>query len=285
MLRKNHYSVEEFFLNSSAESSVSDTQIYVKYFCDSLWFKGCKIQTNCPQTSYYIYSLNLSGKLTNLQNQSSGIMNYRAGTFSILKLPASKINVMVSKHENLKRKFMVLLNNKLHDIIVSAVFSNNTSIKLYDISRVIIIMNNIRACLQQAQTDNIQLTGYYFQLVDELKRQQQNLLYPLPLQKALDYINNNCNDKNLSREQIAAHVGISVRSLSNMFQQYLKVEFFNYVINLRLERVARMLKYSSTPIKEIASKCGYSTPNYLSRIFKNRYGVTCRDYRQKKYFG
>jgi AraC-like DNA-binding protein len=52
-----------------------------------------------------------------------------------------------------------------------------------------------------------------------------------------------------------------------------------YVWNCRLALAADMLKRnrkSRVEIREIAYRCGFSTPAHFSRAFKERYGVTPR---------
>jgi two-component system response regulator YesN len=42
-----------------------------------------------------------------------------------------------------------------------------------------------------------------------------------------------------------------------------------------------MLKDPAKSIKEVGSECGYSDPNYFSRIFKKSTGMTPTEYKER----
>jgi len=46
----------------------------------------------------------------------------------------------------------------------------------------------------------------------------------------------------------------------------------DYIGNFRLEKAKVMLENTSFTISEVAYKSGFSSPNYFSTVFKNRYG-------------
>ena len=51
----------------------------------------------------------------------------------------------------------------------------------------------------------------------------------------------------------------------------------NFILNYRLKFAATMLqKYPDIPVSEVGDKCGFSSPVYFSRCFKNQYGVTLK---------
>lgn len=55
----------------------------------------------------------------------------------------------------------------------------------------------------------------------------------------------------------------------------------NYILNYRLKYAATMLrKYPDMPVAEIGDKCGFSSPVYFGRCFKNQYGTTPQNYRK-----
>lgn len=52
-----------------------------------------------------------------------------------------------------------------------------------------------------------------------------------------------------------------------------------YILEKRTEKVADLLKYSDENISSIGYQCGFTSPAHLSRVFKNKYGVTPSEYR------
>ena len=54
----------------------------------------------------------------------------------------------------------------------------------------------------------------------------------------------------------------------------------DYINNYKLESAKMMLEDTDLSVSEIAYKCGFSTPNYFSTSFKNKYGASPASYRK-----
>ncbi len=52
-----------------------------------------------------------------------------------------------------------------------------------------------------------------------------------------------------------------------------------YLVSYRLEQGSRLLRTTKMSIGEIAEKIGYENPLTFSKIFKNVYGVSPKNYR------
>ncbi len=74
---------------------------------------------------------------------------------------------------------------------------------------------------------------------------------------------------------------VTRRPLKRRFQKYLKRSILEQLNHLRLENVCRMLRETSFSIAEIASASGFTTPEYLHRVFLENMGVTPRRYRME----
>jgi two-component system response regulator YesN len=101
------------------------------------------------------------------------------------------------------------------------------------------------------------------------------------IQKALIFIQSNFT-RELSQEEVAAHVGINKSYLSRVFPEYTGERFSDYLQRLRIERAKELLKFTNDHIYEIASQVGYWNPRYFSKIFQEAVGVTPADYRRDK---
>lgn len=67
--------------------------------------------------------------------------------------------------------------------------------------------------------------------------------------------------------------------LCKLFRKEVGVTPHKYLTNTRLQAAANMLcSHHSTGVSEIAHLCGFRNPLYFSRLFKNRYGVSPKDY-------
>lgn len=102
----------------------------------------------------------------------------------------------------------------------------------------------------------------------------------LAIQKALVYIKSNFT-RELSQEEVAAHVGVNKSYLSRVFPEYTGEHFSDFLQRLRIERAKELLRSTNDHIYEIASQVGFWNPRYFSKIFHEVVGVTPADYRRK----
>ncbi|MDR1120142.1 MAG: AraC family transcriptional regulator, partial [Dysgonamonadaceae bacterium] len=57
-----------------------------------------------------------------------------------------------------------------------------------------------------------------------------------------------------------------------------------YIIRIRVETAAHLLRYSEMPVSEIAYRTGYDTPSSLSKVFRMLYQISPSEYRNNKNF-
>ncbi|MBO8164316.1 MAG: helix-turn-helix domain-containing protein [Brevibacillus sp.] len=81
-------------------------------------------------------------------------------------------------------------------------------------------------------------------------------------------------------EEVAEKFGISPYYLSKLFSQQGQITFIDYLTELRLEAAKRLLADPGKGLKEIAYDVGYCNPNYFSRVFKKKTGLTPSEYRK-----
>jgi two-component system response regulator YesN len=78
----------------------------------------------------------------------------------------------------------------------------------------------------------------------------------------------------LTLDLIAGELGISAARLSRFFVEGTGKGFSDFLIEYRIERAKEMLLEPEASIKQVSVACGYSDPNYFSRLFKKVTGVT-----------
>ena len=89
-------------------------------------------------------------------------------------------------------------------------------------------------------------------------------------------------DPELGLERVAAEDGISPRSLQKLFASA-NQSFSTYLRSRRLERCRLDLSSpicASLSISEICFRWGFNGSAHFSRAFKERYGVSPREYRK-----
>jgi len=99
------------------------------------------------------------------------------------------------------------------------------------------------------------------------------------VQKAIKYIQENFK-KDISLDEVSEHVHISPYYFSKLFKKEQKVNFIDYLTDLRINKAKELLTTTDMSIKEICSNVGYSNPNYFSRSFKKNVGISPTEFKE-----
>ena len=101
-----------------------------------------------------------------------------------------------------------------------------------------------------------------------------------PLTKILRNMEENIQSP-LSAEALAKRAGVSVRALSRLIHDRLGESPMSYYRKIRLQAARNALFYNDVAIQEVAISCGFASPEVFSRTFKEYFGVSPRDFRQR----
>lgn len=80
-------------------------------------------------------------------------------------------------------------------------------------------------------------------------------------------------------ENLAMMTNHSLSSFKREFKRIYDDTPASYIMDKRAEKVAGLLSVSDDSISHIGYDCGFTSPAHLSRVFKNKYGVTPSEYR------
>lgn len=86
--------------------------------------------------------------------------------------------------------------------------------------------------------------------------------------------------ENIGLQDIAAHVGMSVSSVSSMFKEQTGSTVYDYLTHLRIEKACELLTESNYKIASIASMVGYQNENSFIRVFRKIKAVTPGKFRE-----
>jgi len=81
---------------------------------------------------------------------------------------------------------------------------------------------------------------------------------------------------------IAARLGISPRTLEGLFRNNVELTPGAYYQSLRLGAARRLLRDTRRSVTEIAVRTGFSSIAALSRAFRNQFGISPRQFRQRR---
>jgi len=114
----------------------------------------------------------------------------------------------------------------------------------------------------------------------EETQEEQGQAMRKEVQKALRYIQENYRHE-ITLDEVATQVGISRTYFSSIFKKETEEQFSSYLTDFRLERACEMLRKSESKIYNIAYEVGFHSHNYFNNIFKKKYGMTPKEYREK----
>lgn len=95
---------------------------------------------------------------------------------------------------------------------------------------------------------------------------------------ALDYIQNNYMDPNLSLNSICSYLSISTSYFSTIFKEVTGETFMEVLIRTRMDKARELLENTTLKNYEIAEKVGFSDPHYFGISFKKITGKTPTEY-------
>ncbi len=84
----------------------------------------------------------------------------------------------------------------------------------------------------------------------------------------------------LTIRQVAERLRITPNHLTKLFRHETGMSALDYVQNLRLQRAAELLRENSLNIQEVALESGFGDPNYFTRLFRQRRGMTPTHFRR-----
>lgn len=113
------------------------------------------------------------------------------------------------------------------------------------------------------------------------ERSEEQAGYSRVVQGAINYIAQHFGEQELSITQIAGHLHFSQAHLNVLFKQETKMTIKQYRSNYRLERAKLMLERDFYKVTEIAEKCGYTSANYFTKVFRDTTGMTPAEYRKQ----
>lgn len=98
------------------------------------------------------------------------------------------------------------------------------------------------------------------------------------VQKVLAYIAHEAM-KGIGVEDVARRFKVSRSLLEMRFRKLQNESVYEAMLRIRLEEVKRRLRQTEDPISEITAACGWENPTPPKALFKRRFGISMREYR------
>ena len=101
------------------------------------------------------------------------------------------------------------------------------------------------------------------------------------LKAADEYIKENYYRETISVEEVAGICKITPAYFCRIFKEFFGISPKKRIIDLKMQTAGEYLTFTSTPISEIAKSVGYNELSYFTTAFKNYFGVTPSEYRNR----
>lgn len=85
--------------------------------------------------------------------------------------------------------------------------------------------------------------------------------------------------EDISVDAMAKHFGFSTEHFIRLFKKELGYTPAEFLIRVRMENARHLLRFTKSPISEVAAMCGYSNFAFFSQTFRRRFGMAPTEYR------
>ena len=102
------------------------------------------------------------------------------------------------------------------------------------------------------------------------------------LKLAVDFIDHNYMDEEISLNKAAHVANVSANHFSALFSQNMGQTFTEYLTDLRMSKAKELLRCTAMRSSEIAGEVGYKDAHYFSYLFKKTQGMTPSEYRKTR---
>ena len=99
------------------------------------------------------------------------------------------------------------------------------------------------------------------------------------VERCRDYVDKHYREK-IYLSEIADTLGLSETYLSRLFKKETGERLQDYIVDVRLEHAANLLKYSEESISKIAEYVRFPSQSYMGKVFKEKYKISPRQYRE-----
>lgn len=135
-------------------------------------------------------------------------------------------------------------------------------------------------------SDDIQNLAYTFfksicNSVQQVKENPAQHNSAILAEKIAQIIEENYTDPAICLSSIAEEIGLSANYTGHIFKQYSQKSVAQYLLEVRMEKVAYYLQTTSLPLSKILDKVGMEKNNYFYTRFKNYFGMSLGEYKQK----
>ena len=186
--------------------------------------------------------------------------------------------------DELKQKFEETINDELHQPFrqtfesLNAMMQQETDEQRYEQQQQ--VFSQVENLLEEVSklTENNQLKT---KLKPRIREQEIESLDEKLVRAATDYVEKNLDNADISVETMAEELGMSRVHLYKKLTAITDLTPSEFIRQIRLRHAEQLLSKSQLTVAEVAYKVGFNNPRYLSKYFKEMYGVMPSEYKNR----
>lgn len=125
------------------------------------------------------------------------------------------------------------------------------------------------------------LSAFCIALERAMKGRKEELHRPYVVTRMMRYIEENATKQGLKVQDVADQCNLSVSRCVHLFKEHLDMTIIDYAQSIRMSTAINQMKYTTMTLENIAQNCGFGSYSYFYRVFKNKFGISPKDYRRK----
>ena len=186
--------------------------------------------------------------------------------------------------DELKQKFEETINDELHQPFrqtfesLNAMMQQETDEQRYEQQQQ--VFSQVENLLEEVSklTENNQLKT---KLKPQIRELEIESLDEKLVRAATDYVEKNLDNADISVETMAEELGMSRVHLYKKLTAITDLTPSEFIRQIRLRHAEQLLSKSQLTVAEVAYKVGFNNPRYLSKYFKEMYGVMPSEYKNR----
>ena len=186
--------------------------------------------------------------------------------------------------DELKQKFEETINDELHQPFrqtfesLNAMMQQETDEQRYEQQQQ--VFSQVENLLEEVSklTENNQLKA---KLKPQIRELEIESLDEKLVRAATEYVERNLDNADISVETMAEELGMSRVHLYKKLTAITDLTPSEFIRQIRLRHAEQLLSKSQLTVAEVAYKVGFNNPRYLSKYFKEMYGVMPSEYKNR----
>ena len=250
--------------------------------------------------SYIQFHFVTSGKATFIFNNDTYKMEVENGKYIVLYNPLKSlpINSVISEKSCIIsilisiKKFHKLFSEDSNNI--QFLKDENINQKYYYENKIsnpiFLVLNEIKRYDIKSSTKNLFLKAKTYELFSHLYNRNRDLnVEQCPfltneenfkkIKKAKDIIIKNMSNPP-SLIELSEEINLSLKKLKEGFKKIYGKPVYQFLIEYKMELAKKLLSENDFNVNEVSLKLGYSTASHFITAFKNKYGLTPKNYKK-----